>query len=155
MNVHTTRYVFALLCLTGLVAIATAAYVEVSRMRRGETALTPRHFRWRMISASLWVLILGSLAYGTLFEWPLNSHDENHMRRFSIILVGAMSLMMLAMVLFAVDVVLTMRERQQQRESYVRDVHDLARKEIEKIAAQKQLTSNASFPVETDQSKKP
>lgn len=107
---ETVRIIFAMLCCVGIVAIGTAATLEIRRMRRGEALISPRHFRWRMISTTLWVFIFAVLAYATTVAWPERG-DREAVIRMGNILGGCMALMMVAMVIFSVDLMVTLRKK--------------------------------------------
>ena len=128
MNDSTPRYVFAALCLLGLIAIWCGAALEFSRQKRGAT-ISRRHFRWRMVSALLWTLILSSLAYATLWLWPQTTAEA---RKFGAVLAGSMALMMLAFVLMIFDFYLTAQTRKIQTARMEHDLGEIARLEIER-----------------------
>jgi len=139
MDFTTVRIVFSLLCFLGFIAIATGTFLEVGRHRRGEGVIGPRHFRWRMVSASLWIIILLSLAYGTMFEWPKSPQDEEGKLRMFAILMGAMLLMVIAMGLFGVDLMLTMKARQMHRGKFSRNLNTMATQEIDRVRRERDL----------------
>jgi hypothetical protein len=126
------RLIFALLCLVGFVAIFVGTFLEIGRHRRGEGVIGLRHFRWRMASAVLWLVILSALAYGTMFEWPKGPHDKEGQLRMMAILAGSMLLMVIAMGLFGVDLMLTMRARQLHRSKFNRNLDSMAKREIDR-----------------------
>lgn len=131
MNSATPRFIFAALCLIGLLVIALGAAWEWRRQTRGAT-ISARHFRWRMISALLWCVTLGSLAYATLALWPTNPHDHAQVLRFGRVLSGSLLLMLLGFVLMAFDFYLTAKTRQLQTARMRRDLDEIARQEIER-----------------------
>lgn len=136
MESNNIRFIFALLCCTGLVAIATGAYLEIARVRRKTSVISPRHLRWRMLSTLVWVLILGSLAYATLFEWPPGpGHPQGaeKFQRFSAIMLGSMLLMMVATFLFAIDLTMTLKERRAQEKKFGKAVLTPASEEVARI----------------------
>lgn len=132
-----SRFLFAALCFGGLLAIAGGAWWERGRQKRGAT-ISKRHFRWRMVSAALWILILGSLGWATLFSWPADRADVVKGQRFSVILAGSMLLMLVGFILMAFDFYLTAKTRQIQTARLEHDLGELARREIEaaKLEAQ-------------------
>lgn len=137
MNAQTARYVFALLCALGIVAIFGGLLLEIGRMRREPGAISTRQFRWRMFAAFLWLLILASLAYATLYQWPQGPGDQLTARRFGAIVSGAMLLLVLALALLAIDVWQTGKQRKRHERQFEHDVNDLARLEIEKARQRK------------------
>lgn len=134
------RVVFAVLCLVGLIAILCGALFEFGRQKRAAT-ISSRHFRWRMVSALLWVIILGSLAYATIFLWPVPPTQQT-VRRFGAVLAGSMSLMLLAFVLMLFDFYLTSKTRQAQSARMRLEMAEIARIEIER--AQQRANGNRS-----------
>ena len=138
MNESTPRVVFAVLCLVGLVAILCGALYEFGRQKRSPT-ISNRHFRWRLLSALVWTVILGSLGYATLFLWP-NPPTAVGVRRFATVLVASMSLMLVAFVLMLFDFYLTSKTRQVQSARMQQELADIAHIEIER--AQRRAQEN-------------
>lgn len=132
MDSSLSRYIFALLCFVGFAAIAAGALYEIGRQRRGVGVISPRHFRWRMLSAALWVVILVSLGYAVAFEWP-RAGDREAARHMLRIVSGSFCLMVLATMVFLVDVWFTMKLQQTYRHGTKRDISDFARKEIARL----------------------
>lgn len=132
-----TRFLFAALCFLGLTAILSGAAWEWRRQKRGAT-ISARHFRWRMVSALLWTLILGSLGWATLFSWPASRQDVVTAQRFGAVLAGAMMLMMVAFVLMIFDFYLTAKTRQIQTARMQHDLGEIARREIERAQSEAQ-----------------
>ena len=109
MNDQLTRYVFAALCGVFFLAIGSAAAWEWNRFRGGQSALSGRHLRWRLLSATVWLLVLGSFAYASLVLWPHSPRDLLAMRRFALVTAGALLLMMVAFALMAFDIFWTVQ----------------------------------------------
>lgn len=130
-NGSSVRFIFAALCVLGLVAIWCGAGFEARRQQRTPT-ISKRHFRWRMVSAGLWTLILGSLAYGTLFSWPTPG-DLTTGRRFVAIVAGSMALMLIAGIVTVFDFYLTAQTRRLQTARMQQDLGEIARHEIERL----------------------
>lgn len=130
MNESTPRVVFAALCLLGLIAILCGALFEFGRQKRSPT-ISSRHFRWRMVSALVWTVILGSLGYATLFLWPVPP-TAVAVKRFATVLVASMSLMLVAFVLMLFDFYLTSKTRQVQSALMQQELAEIARVEIER-----------------------
>jgi hypothetical protein len=109
MDVQITRFIFAALCGVFFLAIGAAAAWEWNRFARGESALSRRHLRWRMLSAAVWLVVLGSFFYATVALWPQNPSQTALAKRFLFVSIGASVLMVLAFVLMAVDVFWTVQ----------------------------------------------
>jgi hypothetical protein len=135
MNDSTPRFIFAALCLLGLITIWCGAVFEARRQQKSPT-ISKRHFRWRMVSALLWTLILGSLAYATLFTWPVPK-DYDSVRRFGAILAGSLMLMMVAFMVIIFDFYLTAQTRRIQTARMQQDLGEIARVEIERAQREK------------------
>lgn len=140
MNSDFIRLVFSAICAAGIVAIAVAAVFERGRLKRGVSALSARHFRWRMVSALLWILILASLGTATLFFWPpanltpaqLSPAQLVSVRRFTGLVSGAMVLLMLAIVIMTFDFYFTLLAQKRATLEFSRDRAQKAREEIER-----------------------
>ena len=139
----TPRFFFAGFCLLCLVAVWCGALFEIGRQKRG-AAISVRHFRWRMISALLWTLILGMLAFATLRFWPADATDIVNARRFVPLVSGAMALLLPAFVLLAFDFYLTAQTRRLQTARMNQDLGEIARREIER--AQLEAKNRAQNP---------
>lgn len=133
MDITRQRLIFSLLCLLGFLAISVGTIWEIGRHRRGEGVISGRHFRWRMVSATLWMIILAALGYGTMFEWPTGPRDMEGRVRMMAILAGSMLLMVVAMGLFMVDLMLTMKSRQLHQKKFNRNLDSMAKEEISKV----------------------
>ncbi len=128
-----TRVVFSVLCAIGFVAISAGLAFEFGRLKRGDSGLSARQLRWRLLSGTLWLLVLGSLFYATLFLWPTGRADVITARRFAAIVTGSMALLILALVLTAFDVYLTVAASAAQRARFEREAGEMARQEIERL----------------------
>ena len=133
-----TRVIFAVLCAVGFVAICAGLVFELGRLRRGDSGLSARQLRWRLLSGSLWLLVLGSLFYATLFQWPVNKADVETARRFASIIVGSMGLLVIALILTAFDIYLTLTASQVQRARFELKANEMARREIERLRAEQE-----------------
>ena len=136
MPAQTLRLIFGALCVAGMFAILAGLLFEWGRMKRGDSVLSPRQLRWRIVGGSLWVLVLGSFAYATMFLWPTTLNDVATGRRFIAVMAGASVLLILALVITAFDAYLTLKGAQLQREKFERDAENLASAEIERIRAE-------------------
>jgi len=121
MSIPLLRLIFAALCGVGFCAIGGAAVWEWNRFANGQSALSPRHFRWRLLSAAVWLVVLGTFAYATLALWPQNAAQTALARRFLLVSSGALVLMVFAFVLMAVDIFWTVQvgRRNQLRRSQI------------------------------------
>jgi len=134
MNDDKTRFVFAAFCLLGWVAVWCGALFEIGRQKRGAT-ISKRHFRWRMISALLWSLILGMLAFATLRFWPSGRADTVNAQRFVALASSAIALLLPAFALLFFDFYLTAQTRRLQTAHMKQDLGEIARREIERAQA--------------------
>lgn len=125
---------FALLCFLGMIAISVGACLEVVRARRGESLVSPRQLRWRMMSAVIWLIVLGSLGYAVLFLWPV-SGNLKQARQFISVITGAFMLLGIALLLLLYDVWQVNQERQQHELRFNRQLTELARVEAERMRA--------------------
>ncbi len=132
MNDSTPRFLFAGLGALCLVAIWCGALFEIGRQKRGAT-ISARHFRWRMASALLWTLIVGSLVYALLFSWPwpLKDADPRTAKRFIALTLGAILLLLPAFALLFFDLYLTAQTRRLQTARLDQDLSEVARRAIE------------------------
>lgn len=136
MPAQTIRFLFGALCVAGMFAIGAGITFEFGRLRRGNSVLSPRQMRWRLFGGCLWLLVLGSLAYAAFFLWPSGQSDVIMGKRFVAVVMGAMALLVIALIITAFDAFLTVKGAQLQREKFERDAGDLARSEIERIRAE-------------------
>lgn len=109
MNVQTTRYLFAALCGVFFLVIAGAAAWEWNRFARGQSALSKRHLRWRLLSAFVWLLVLGSFAYTCAFLWPQSPQDKPAVYRAALVMAGATLLMLVGFGLMTFDILWTVQ----------------------------------------------
>lgn len=128
-----------------LIAVWCGALFEIGRQKRGAT-ISKRHFRWRMASALLWTLILGSLAYALLFLWPdsgvnlanASAAEKLKAHRFVALASGAMILLLPAFALLFFDFYLTAQTRRLQNARLHQDLGEIARREIERAQLEAQ-----------------
>jgi len=130
------RLIFGALCIVGMFAILAGLLFEWGRLKRGNSVLAPRQMRWRIVGGTLWVLVLGSFAYATVFLWPNNLNDVVTGRRFIAVMAGATVLLVIALIITAFDAFLTLKGAQLQREKFERNAGEVALAEIERIRAQ-------------------
>ena len=136
MPAQNLRLIFGALCVAGMCAIGAGILFEFGRLKRGNSVLSPRQMRWRAVGGCLWLLVLGSFAYATFFLWPSGPADLVTGRRFVAVTMGAVALLVIALLITAFDAFLTIKGAQLQREKFERDAGELARAEIERVRAQ-------------------
>jgi hypothetical protein len=134
MNPANAKTIFAISCLLCLVAIATGAVLEIVRQQRGESLLRPSQFRLRILSALIWMIALGSMAFAVTFLWPERGNDVAA-RKFLSVLSGALSLVFFAVILLAYDLWQVARERRVREAQFNLQLADMALHEIEKARA--------------------
>lgn len=142
MPASNLRFIFAALCLAGMCAIIAGLVFESGRLKRGNSVLSPRQMRWRIVGGALWILVLGSFAYATVFLWPTNLNDAVTGRRFIAMMAGATVLLVIALIITAFDAYLTLKGAQLQREKFERDASKIASAEIDRIRAEHGLGSS-------------
>ena len=148
MNSDSIRYIFAAICAGAVVALCAGAIFEWGRFKRGVSPLSTRHFRWRMVSAVLWLVILGAFGYSTLFLWPSNAlslsgaqlspADLVQMRRFTALVSGAVVLLMVALLIMSFDFYFTLLAQKRLSAQFGRERAQLAREEIERTTKREQ-----------------
>jgi hypothetical protein len=124
--------IFAALCGVFFFAIAGVAVWEWIRFGRGESALSARHFRWRLLSAATWLVVLGAFFVATVFMWPHSTAEVVLARRFFLVMSGAMLLMLFAFVLMAVDIFWTIQVGRKSIASRSRQSQEELRREMER-----------------------
>ena len=142
MSAPTLRFIFGALCVAGMCAIIAGLVFESGRLKRGDSVLSPRQLRWRIVGGALWVLVLGSFAYATIFLWPSDLKDVATGRRFIAVMAGATVLLVIALIITAFDAYLTLKGAQLQREKFERNAEKLAGAEIERIRAEQGQSSS-------------
>ena len=148
MPAQNIRIIFGALCVAGMVAIGAGIFFEFGRLKRGNSVLSPRQMRWRVLGGCLWLLVLGSLAYATFFLWPSGQSDVIVGKRFVAVVMGAMALLIIALIITAFDVFLTVKGAQLQREKFEREAGKLAQAEIERVRAEHSHGANPERPTE-------
>ena len=140
MPAQNLRFIFGALCVAGMFAIGAGVLFEFGRLRRGNSVLSARQMRWRVLGGCLWVLVLGSLAYATFFLWPSGPRDVVAGKKFVAVTMGAVALLVIALIITAFDAFLTVKGAQLQREKFERDAGALARAEIERVQGRNRET---------------
>ncbi len=132
---------FALLCLLGVIAIGTGAVLEINRMRRKESIIGVNQFRLRLLSAVVWMIILGSTGYALLYLWP-EKGDTPAALRFLSVVSGIILLLVIGFVLLMYDLWRVSLQHRQQQAQFNRQRDLLAQMEIEK----RQATTHSATP---------
>ncbi len=109
MSTLVIRWIFAALCGVFFITIGGVAGWEWIRFGRRESALSARHFRWRLLSAFTWLVVLGAFFVATVFLWPHSRTEIVLARRFLLVSSSALVLMVFAFVLMAVDIFWTVQ----------------------------------------------
>ena len=130
MSTLVVRWIFAALCGTCFIAIGGIAAWEWIRFSRGESALSARHFRFRMLSGLTWLLVLGGFFISTVWLWPHSSADRVHIKQFIDVSGSALVLMLVAFALMSLDIFWTVqigrieaaRRARQSKETLAREL---------------------------------
>ena len=136
----TTRHAFALLCALGIIAIGVGAVLEATRFRRGASVISARQFRLRMLSAALWLVVLGALFYAVVMLWPQPGNTveaREQAANFLLVIGGAFSLILVNLVLFAYDLWQLAREREAHRAQFDQEFAAMASAEVARLQKQK------------------
>lgn len=136
---------FALLCVLCAIAITTGGWIEMARVRRGESLLSPRHFRLRLLSACIWIIASLSLAGAVTIWWPVAHATDNQKLQFLAVIRGVVCLTSLALLLLGADMwMLAGARRKVEREQTMRfseQLRDLAEKETARLRAEQTVES--------------
>lgn len=145
MNVQITRYLFAALCGVFFFVIAGAAAWEWNRFAQGQSALSKRHLRWRLLSAFVWLLVLGSFAYTCAFLWPQSPQNKAEIYRAAVVMAGATLLMLVGFGLMSFDIFWTVQIGRKGAAKRAQISHDTLQRELERARrAQSQGGSNSN-----------
>ena len=164
MSESTTRYIYALLCGLGMVAIGIGAVLEIARFRRnarqasgstvadvdtsgnpvvvpGGNIISLRQFRFRLVSAVIWMIMLGTLSYAITALWPERTSPlaREQVRHFLTVVGAALSLLLVAVALFIYDVIQLSRERRAQTTRFYSGLAEMARNEAAQLKERKKL----------------
>ena len=141
MPVPPILLVFAALCGIFFFAIGGAAVWEWIRFSRGESALSPRHLRWRLLSALAWLIVLGTFFVVVMFMLPhipaknpaaFLPDEKAFARRTVAVMSGATALMIFALVLMTVDIFWTVQVGRRSIVNRSRQSQEALRREIER-----------------------
>jgi len=157
MSTPTAKIAFAVLCLLGILAVGIGALLEISRKRQGNTVVTPVQFKLRMISAVIWMIVLGSLFYAVVFLWPqrgLGMETERQARQFLSVVSGSFLLIAVALGLLVYDLWRLAREGRVHEARFNQQLIALAHAEVERAAKGgppvEQQGGGATSPLSTD-----
>jgi MFS family permease len=138
-----SRLFFIGICVFGVIAISITALSEFQRLKTGDAVLSRRQSRWRIISSVLWIIILSSLAYATAYLWPDEGTPREVQLRFMRIVVGAIALMVPAIILLALDLRFTMLAQKLSRMKFEAGLEEITRQEIAKAQKMKRESTQA------------
>lgn len=127
---------FAVICLIGVVAVATGAVLEIQRAARGHSVLTANQHRLRLLSAVIWMISLGSLSYAVLFLWPQRG-DLVQEKRFLSVTSGVVLLFFIGLFLLGYDVLQLGRARRRQEQAFQAKLETLSQGELERVTAER------------------
>jgi hypothetical protein len=87
------------------------------------------------------MIVLGTLCYATTALWPDRSSPQalEQMRRFVTVVLAALSLLLVAFVLFIYDVIQLSRERRAQTTRFYSGLAEMARNEAAQLKERKKL----------------
>ncbi len=122
-----------MVCMLCLVALTTAAMLEVVRTRQGVSVISRRQFRLRILSALVWDLVLGGTALSMLFLWPTSAHDEQKARGFISVMTGVILLICIGLLLLAYDVALLSRRQAQEERRFTAHLDQFAAAELKRV----------------------
>ncbi len=134
MSTPAAKTAFAVLCILGIIAIGIGMLLELNRKRRGDSVISPRQLRLRLMSAIIWLIVLGSLFYAVIFLWPQRG-DQEQARRFLSVLSGSLLLIVLAIGLLFYDFWQVLREGQRHEAQFEQQLTAFAKAEIARSQA--------------------
>ena len=126
---------FSLICAIGAITVVCGTWLEMVRMHRGDTTLTPRHYRWRLLSTVVWVGALGAMGYAASFSWPKNKLDKVTAQHFLDYMGGGICLFLVGILLLGFDLWMTAKERDLYSRKLQVDLDVMAREEIQRLRA--------------------
>jgi hypothetical protein len=154
MPMHSNaRNIFALLCLLGIIAVAVAAVLEIRRMRRGESLITAGQFRLRLLSAVIWMILLGSTSYAILALWPQPGDAVRAVRFFSVV-SGIVLLLIIALLLMAYDLWQFSIQRRIREAEFNRELAAMAQAEIQRAQEKRDAAKKDSLASPSDSAPK-
>jgi len=137
----TSRVAFALACVLGIVLIAVGAGLEINRYNRGGGLVSRQQFRLRLISAATWIASLATFFWAVTWLWPdaapvrgaVSPLALAQAKRFMLVVLGALALVIIALFLLVVDVWQTGLTRRLIQARAQASRAALAREEIAKL----------------------
>jgi hypothetical protein len=174
MSELTARYLFAALCALGMLAIGVGAVLEIARFRRNArqadltsgdnpatnnlaplmptgNVISLRQFRFRLLSAVIWMIVLGTLCYSITALWPERSSPQalQQVQRFVTVVGASLSLLLVAFALFVYDVIQLSRERRAQTARFYQGLAELARNEAAQLQERQRLQASTAENINT------
>ena len=144
MSTLFARWIFAALCGTFFIVIGGLAVWEWLRFARKESALSARHFRFRLLSGLTWLLVLGSFFTATVWLWPHSRADTVLIERFVLVTSAASALMMLAFILMSLDIFWTIQIGRIEAQKRARGAKEALQRELARVANQEGGNSNGA-----------
>ena len=132
MSTTVVRLIFAALCGVFFFTIGGVALWEWLRFRRKESALSPRHLRFRLLSALTWLVVLGTFFVSTLFLWPQSKAEVVLARRFVMVSSSGLALMIVAFVLMSIDIFWTVQVGRLNALKRSRQTQEALQRELER-----------------------
>lgn len=150
MTSPTGRMVFALLCVLGIIALAGGLLFEIGRQKRAGSAtlVSPRQFRVRVISAVVWMGVLGLFAYAMMFLWPTAGKTPEgaaQAKNFILTMGAAVTLICIGIMLLCYDIIVLLKAQRQQSARVYAQFAESVRAEAEALR-DKQATEGGSSP---------
>lgn len=145
--------IFAALCGVFFFVIVGVAVWEWIRFNRSESALSPRHLRWRLLSAFTWLVVLGTFFVVVVFMLPhlpvgrgasLAPAQAAYVRRTATVMLGATTMMIFALILMAVDIFWTIQVGRKTIASRSRQTQETLRREIERTIHKEESPNGTS-----------
>jgi len=147
------KNIFALLCLLGIIAIVVAVVLEIRRVRRGESVITIGQFRLRLLSALVWMILLGSTSYAILVLWP-QPGNQLQAQRFVSVVSGVVLLLIIGLLLMAYDLWQFSVQRRIREAEFNRELAKMAQTEIQRVQEKHDNTKNDSISSPPDPARK-
>jgi hypothetical protein len=157
MTSPTGRMVFALLCVLGMILLAGGLLFEIGRQKRsgGHTLVSPRQFRVRVISALVWMGVLGLFAYAMMFLWPTAGNTplgKAQATNFILTMGAAVTLICVGIMLLCYDIITLLRAQRQHSAMVYAQFAETVRAEAENLR-EKQASGGTSSPAKGETAK--
>lgn len=151
MTADLARGIFGLLCLLCAIVIITGAWLEMTRVRQGNSLLAPRHYRLRLFSALIWIVNVLSLAGAVTVWWPETNATRNEKWQFISVMNGVFCLTLLGVLFLGIDMwMLSSARRKVEREQallFSEQLRDLAQKETMRLRGEQAQNPQTSKKV--------